>query len=401
MTEGLSRFRSDMGKVVQIAKSTHISSKAQRYLRAYEVGLPQDITVRWFPKDALGAIKARVEDLTNQGLEVWISQGLPWNPDIDSQLTSVERRTDLIKGIHSLKDFHERVVPILAGWEPGSWAKIFYDTPQRSLIGGTIRIDTNRTGDIQGVDMRSLRFEAASGTSDVRDLDRQMSARQIVVVHPDPEIINQIKTALKPLESIIIGISDGNDALDSILTVVDLHKPQDDPKAKTREPKAILLDMENLQSFSKEIIQELKGGNDTSGIPIIPICKDEASLTPKLRSLISSYIPLPIIAESIRLSVFMTGFRLTGGPQGFRFPDLDLSIQREIERLLSTVFGPGGAYRRMMVQIANAEQRPTIAFEFKLVPADPYDFFFLDYEWSGPKSPLHRFDWLYNFGDGG
>lgn len=177
MAEGLSRFRADMDKVVQMASSGHISSKAQRYLRAYEAGLPQDITVRWFPKDAVKAMEARVDELTRQNLEVWISQGLPLSPDIDSQFASVERKTDLIKGLRSLDDFYKRAVPALAQWESGSWAKMFYDTPQRSLIGGTIRIDTNRLDSALGIDRRSIRFEAASGISDVRDLDRQMSAK--------------------------------------------------------------------------------------------------------------------------------------------------------------------------------------------------------------------------------
>ncbi len=112
----------------------------------------------------------------------------------------------------------------------------------------------------------------------------------------------------------------------------------------------------------------------------------------------ASVARLPISEANLRMSVFVTGFRLSGGTHGLQFPNLGLDIDREINGLLNTVFGPGGAYRRMMVQIANAEQRPTIAFEFKLVPIAPYDFFFLDYEWSGVKSDLHRFDWLYSPG---
>ena len=173
MPESLSKFRLDMESVVQIAASGRVSSKAQRYLRAYEAGLPQDITVRWFPKDAFDEMESRVRELTSQNFEVWISQGLPWNSDIDIQLTSVEKKTDLIKGLKSLDDFHQRAIPTLSEWEGGSWAKMFYDTPQRSLIGGTIRLDTN-TISSHGIERRAVKFEAASGISDVRDLDRQM-----------------------------------------------------------------------------------------------------------------------------------------------------------------------------------------------------------------------------------
>lgn len=29
------------------------------------------------------------------------------------------------------------------------------------------------------------------------------------------------------------------------------------------------------------------------------------------------------------------------------------------------------------------------------MPLAPYEFFFIDYEWSGEKHELHWFDWLY------
>lgn len=400
MTEGLSRFRADMDKILQTANSSQVSSKVQRYLRAYEAGLPQDITVRWFPKDAVKEMEARVDELTSQNLEVWISQGLPQNSNIANQLTSVEKKTDLIKGLQSVDDFHHRAVPTLAGWEPGSWAKMFYDTPQRSLVGGTIRIDTNRQDGNIGVDTRSVRFEAASGISDVRDLDRQMSANQVFVVHPTPTVIDEITTALKPLDCNTIEISEVSDALDEILNVVNEHKSKNDPKAKPSEPKAVLLDFTTSIDLSWDIVKRLKSRRDTSSIPIVPIVEDESKIPVDLRPLVASFLQVPVAEDNARLSVFLTGFRLTGGPQGFQFPGLGLSIQHEIDNLLNTVFGPNNAYRRMMVQIANAEQRPTIAFEFKLVPIAPYDFFFLDYEWSGARSTLHRFDWFFNFGDG-
>ena len=400
MPEGLSSFRTDMDKIENLARSGEVSSKALRYLRAYEAGLPQDITVRWFPKDALEDMEKRVYDLTSQGLEVWISQGLPWNPNVDKQLTSVERKTDLIKGLQSLDDYRDRAVPQLSQWEGGSWAKMFYDTPQRSLVGGTVRFDTNRADSDQLVDRRAIRFEAASGISDVRDLDRQMTAKQILVIHPDKDIIGQINNVLKEIESPTIGHTDLDTANEFISREIIQHKSKDDPKSKASEPKAIMLDFSTSKNLSLEIVKKIKSKADSSYIPIIPIINNEDSLPPNLRPMISSYVQLPITTESVLYSVYFTGFQLLGSPMGFKIPNLGLRIQREIDSLLKTVFGINGAYRRMMVQIANIEQRPTIAFEFKLVPIDPYDFFYLDYEWSGVKSPNHRFDWAFSFGDG-
>jgi hypothetical protein len=116
--------------------------------------------------------------------------------------------------------------------------------------------------------------------------------------------------------------------------------------------------------------------------------------------MIAAFAHYPVSRDDICRCIYATGFRLIGGPQGLKFPKLGPKIIDEIHGLLNTVFGPGGAYRRMMVQIANQEQRPTIAFEFKLVPIDPYDFFFLDYEWSGLRDPINLFDWFFEFGDG-
>ena len=111
MAEGLSGFRFDMDRISKTAVSGKISSKALRYLRAYDAGLPQDITVRWFPANAVSEMETRVTELIKNNLEVWISQGLPWNANVDTQLTSVEQKTDLIKGIHSLEDFAREPSP--------------------------------------------------------------------------------------------------------------------------------------------------------------------------------------------------------------------------------------------------------------------------------------------------
>src|SRR5690242_8453555 len=101
VTEGLTSFQRHMDDVTRRAQLDPVSGKVQRYVRAYDAGLPQDITVRWLPKEDRQAIAARVAELTGQGLEVWISQGLPWNPEMDRQISSVEKRTDLIKQLRS------------------------------------------------------------------------------------------------------------------------------------------------------------------------------------------------------------------------------------------------------------------------------------------------------------
>jgi hypothetical protein len=117
--------------------------------------------------------------------------------------------------------------------------------------------------------------------------------------------------------------------------------------------------------------------------------------------MIAATIRYPLISrEHLSSSIMLTGYRLFGSPLGFEWPEIGAIFLKELENLFNAILGPGRSYLRMMVHIANKEQRPTIAFEFKLVPIAPYDFFFLDYEWSGQHDPFHRFDWLYDIGDG-
>ncbi len=403
MAESLAQFRMNMEKVARLEKSGQISSKTERYLRAYEAGLPQDVTVRWFPKDDTKSIQVRVAELTKQDLEVWISQGLPRKVDIDQQLSSVEKGTGLIKGIYSSRYFVRHKLPILSGWEPGSWAKVFYDTPRRALIGGTLGIDTNRGDGITGVDTRAMRLEVAAGIADVRDLDRQITAKQIAVVHLDEATICQIAQDLKPFDYKVVGLSDVDSALDEILQIVEQSKSTNEDKPKAHEPKAVLLDFMTSYDASLKILKTLKNQDDTASISVIPIIEDVSRLPAEERAMVTSSIhPHPFSIDDLYYSVYFTGFRLSGDSHGFQLPgEFGMKTQQNIEGLLNTIFGVNRAYLRMMTQIANYEQRPSIAFEFKLVPGDPYDFFFLDYEWSGVKNPLHRFDWLYNIGDGG
>lgn len=400
MTEGLVAFRTQMDRIIAHVGTSAISSKVQRYIRAYQAGLPQDITVRWFSKDDVAGIEGRIEELTSRGLEVWISQGLPANRDIDQQLSSVEKRTDLIKGLKSLDDFRGRGLSHLQQWDAGSWAKVFYDTPQRALTSGTLRIDTNRKGASYGADLRTLRLEAAAGISDIRDLDRQMSARHVIVVHPNKEIAKQIEEALQVF-GYQISVLDPREALPAIWGIVHGSKPVSDAKAKPSEPRVILLDFTTFPEQSVQIARQLKGDKDGSCIPIIPLVDESSDLPHDVQAMVASAAPLKSLQESVRLSTFLTGFRLSGGPQGLQLPILGVSIQRDLDAFLRTVLGTGWTNLHRMVEIANVEERPTIAFEFKIVPADPYDFFFLDYEWSGPKDPFHRFDWAYTFGDAG
>lgn len=386
MTEGLHKFRADMDVIVRQVGSTSVSSKARRFIQMYETGLPLDITVRWFPVSAFEAMEVRVEELTRQGRQVWISQGLPWDPGIDSRVTSVERKTDLIKNIESIDEVHKNAVPRLKQWEEGSWAKMFYDTPARALIGGVLRIDTNRYDNISGLDMRALRLEAASGMADVRDLDRQMSAQQVLVLHSTPQIFSTIASALESMDCSVQGLSD----FAAALNVIDRMGPS--------EPRAIMLDCTSSSSDSFNVLRALKKSRNAARIPTILIIGDEALCPSDLRPMVAAFVQYPVSAEEVRCSVFRTRIQLSGNATGFTLPYRDRSIQREVDRLLNTILGVGGVYLRMMTQIANMEMRPTIAFEFKLVPIAPYDFFFLDYEWSGVKDEFHRFDWLYTLG---
>ena len=206
-----------------------------------------------------------------------------------------------------------------------------------------------------------------------------------------------MQIALRPLGCDVIGSTDTKNSLHFIDKVIAQYKPTNSPKAKASEPKAILLDFAESGSASIEIMRQLKSRQDTSYIPLIPIVEDESLLLPEVHSMVASFAHIPI-GEDVIASVFMTGFRLSGSVNGWQLPVVGgTTVLREIDALLRTVFGAGGAYRRMMTQIANAEKRPTVAFEFKLVPIAPYDFFFLDYEWSGSKSDYHCFDWLLNF----
>ncbi len=384
MGDGLHPFRVHMRDVAQQVRSEPAPAKVRRYARMYEAGLPLDITVRWYPATALEDLEARVDDLTGQGRQVWISQGLPWDASAEERLSSIEKGTDLIKGIESVTDFRSVAVSRLREWGAGSWAKIYYDTPVRSLTGGVIAIDTNRHDGILRGDMRTLRLEAAAGISDVRHLQRQMSARRLLVAYSEESVFGEVEAALKPTHWSVEGVSGLSKALDSAR------------KMGSGEPRLVMIDCIPSQGKGLKVVEDLKGTEETAHIPVVVILSPEAELPPEVRRRVADVIRYPVSPEEVRTAVFKTGFRLLGDARGFDLALPDRSARREAEGLLRTVMGAGGEYRRMMAQIANAEARPTIAFEFKLAPRAPYEFFFIDYEWSGAKHPFHRFDWFWS-----
>jgi CheY-like chemotaxis protein len=385
LSDGLHFFRVHMGGVGEQVRSETAPAKVRRYAQMYEAGLPLDITVRWYPTTALEAMEARVEELTGQGRQVWISQGLPWDASADERLSSIEKGTDLIKGIESVTDFRSVAVSRLREWGPGSWAKLYYDTPVRSLTGGVIAVDTNRyDGALRG-DLRTLRLEAAAGISDVRHLQRQMSARRLLVAYSEEPVFEEIEASLKPTHWSVEGVSGPSKALDGAR------------KMGSGEPRLVMIDCVLSEGKSLKVVEDLKGTEETAHIPVVVILSPEADLPPEVRKQVADVIRYPVSPEEVRTAVFKAGFRLLGDARGFDLALPDRSARREAELLLRTVMGAGGEYRRMMAQIANAEARPTIAFEFKLVPRAPYEFFFIDYEWSGAKHPFHRFDWLWSF----
>jgi CheY-like chemotaxis protein len=383
LTDGLHAFRRHMTEVSRQVSVASAPAKVQRFVRMHEVGLPLDITVRWYPLTALEAIEARIEKLTRRGQQVWISQGIPRDPQTDDQLASVERKTPLIKGVNTLDDFGKQALPCLKKWEQGSWAKLYYDTPVRALTGGTIGFDTNRHDSMMLHDSRTVRLEAASGISDVRDLQRQMSARKVLVATGDAPLCSEIETALEPMDCSVVQVSDTGAVVGAIRQMA------------VGEPRVVIVDAREGLPVGEAALDDLKGSADTASVPVILIVDDEGSSPAGLRTRVAAAIRSPVSAEEIRTRVLLTGFRVLGDAAGFQLASEDRGTHREVDRLLKTVMGNGGAYRRMMARVANLEARPTIAFEFKLVPLAPYEFFFIDYEWSGVRHELHRFDWLY------
>jgi CheY-like chemotaxis protein len=385
VTDTLHAFCVHMAQVARRVRETPAPAKVQRFVRMHQAGLPLDITVRWFPVGAVEEMETRVEELTRQGRQVWISQGLPSLPSGHDALASVEKKTDLLKDLESIGDFRDLALPRLQGWEQGSWAKLYYDTPARSLTGGTIGFDTNRAQSMLYADSRAVRFEAASGISDVRDLQRQMTAQEIMAAYTSDGLYSEICAALASLSCPVCGVGDLGEVTKAVQT------------AGPEEPRALILDLTKRRSEGLQLVTELKGSADTASIPLIAIVQEESELPPGLRTRVSDYVALPFSPERLRASVFQTGYRLSGDAYGLTLKIEDALTRREVRRLLDLVMGIGGEYRRIMARLANLEGRPTIAFEFKLVPIAPYEFFFLDYEWSGERHPLHRFDWLNSY----
>jgi CheY-like chemotaxis protein len=382
VADGLFDFGAHMAEVAQQARSGRTPAKVRRYVGMHEAGLPLDITVRWYPATSVEAMEARVKELTAQGREVWISQGLPLDPGAEGFLASVERKTDLLQDINSVDDFRDSALPRVQGWEQGSWAKLYYDTPARSLTGGTIGFDTNRFDAVARTDSRTIRFEAASGISNVRDLQRQMSARQVLVAYSNADVYAEVESALDPVDCAVQGVAGRSDVAGRVREM------------GPAEPRVVVLDCTDSLSEGLEVLRSLKGSDSTANLPAILIVDKEEQYASNLRTRVAGIISHPVPPEELRTCVLMTGFRLLGDASALKLGLQDGTARRQVERLLRTVMGFGGVYRRMMARIANLEARPTIAFEFKLVPLAPYEFFFIDYEWSGERHELHRFDWV-------
>jgi hypothetical protein len=382
VADGVYEFGAHMAEVARQVRSGSAPAKVHRYVRMHEAGLPLDITVRWYPATSVEAMEARVRELTWQGRQVWISQGLPPSESAEDLLASVERKTELLQGINSLEDFRRSELPRVRRWKQGSWAKLYYDTPVRALTGGTIGFDTNRHDAVTRSDSRMVRFEAASGISNVRDLHRQMSARTVVVAYSETDVYESVESALDSIDCSVRGVAIDTDVAAYV---------QDMGPA---EPRVVIIDCTESLSEGLALLDVLKGAQATAVLPVILIVGDGEEHRSDLVGRVAAIISYPLSPPELRASVLKTGFRLVGDAFALRVSYEDGASRRELERLLRTVMGFGGIYRRMMARVANLEARPTIAFEFKLVPLAPYEFFFIDYEWSGPKHELHRFDWV-------
>jgi hypothetical protein len=160
------------------------------------------------------------------------------------------------------------------------------------------------------------------------------------------------------------------------------------------EPRAVIIDCTESLPKGLTVLDALKGAEVTAILPVVLIVANGEEYRSDLLRRVAAILSYPLSAEELRTSVLTTGFRLLGDASALHLRYENGTARREVERLLKTVMGFGGVYRRMMARVANLEARPTIAFEFKLVPLAPYEFFFIDYEWSGPKHELHRFDWV-------
>jgi len=386
VSDGLYAFRQHMAQVARQVDSGAAPAKVRRYVRMFEAGLPLDITVRWYPASAVDTIEARVEELTGEGREVWISQGLPWDPRLADLPASVERKTDLLKTIDSVDDFRSKALGLLRDWGRGAWAKVYYDTPVRSLTGGTIGFDTNRFDSMMKTDSRAIRLEAAAGISDVRHLQRQMSARKVLVVSCQRSLSGQVEGALEKMGYAVEMVEDGGGAAQAA------------GRMGPGEPRVVVVDCADGIKTGEALLEGLRKAEGTAGVPVILVEGNDERCSLELRRRVAAVICQPVSAEAIRSAVYVTGFRLRGDASGFHPRFEDATTRNEVANLLGTVMGAEGSYRRMMARIANAEARPTIAFEFKLVPLAPYEFFFIDYEWSGAEHALHRFDWLYSLG---
>ncbi len=161
-----SEFLAHLEKITCLDKG-ELPFKVSKYLNLFKCGLPLDPTVRYFPVGALEQIISRINQLSEIGMETWVSFA-PADPI--KQLVSIQRSTPLVKGVFSKEDYLRKVVPELEQLPPGTWVKLFYDTHAEELqdsISGAVIISG-------GSEALGEKREIAIGwanTSDVRLVD--------------------------------------------------------------------------------------------------------------------------------------------------------------------------------------------------------------------------------------
>lgn len=372
----------------RIAGQMHIAqlpSKVQRFVHMYEAGLPIDSTVRWFPLGAFDSMQARVSELIGQQKRVWISQALPSKRRPEEEVASVQKKTDLIKNIDSVETFRNETIPRLREWDTGSWAKIYFESSRRALVAGVIRLDTNRQSDPPGTNKRKICLEGAFGVFSIRELGLQLSNETVLVVHSSPQTLSIFESALEPLNFRIKSMP-----IDADTTCI-MNEVQ------VTRPKMVVIDHISSDPASIALLHTLKNSEDVASVPVILIADTGVHYPLEIRMKLATILRTPLCSKEIQSTVFKTGFQLVSTGDGFQIPMQNRIVRKEIGDLLRTILGLDGEHGRAMMRIANAEARPCIAFEYKLVPVAPFDFFFIDYEWAGPKSDYHNYDWVTDF----
>lgn len=140
-------FEKHMVEVSAHASGGALPLKVMKYIKLYKYRLPLDPTVRYFNSADTSLIYKRINELSGNGFEAWVSFAPLASPN--GELVSIQGKTPLVKKVGSTDDYQARVLPILNGLPSGTWVKIFYDTHEPELkgtISGSIRVTS--AGDI-------------------------------------------------------------------------------------------------------------------------------------------------------------------------------------------------------------------------------------------------------------